>query len=392
MAAICFEPVAGASGDMILAALFDLGADPGKVEAAIRAAGIEGVSIEFRCDEAGGLRCGFCEVHAPHEHVHRHLSDILEIIERAPVSAAVQAQAAKIFHRLGECEAAVHGIDIEKVHFHEVGALDTIVDVLGACIALEELGVEHVYCSEFKVGKGTVKCAHGVLPVPAPATVRLLEGQAIRKLDIESELTTPTGAAILTTLSRGGWYQLTHRLLRCGTGHGRREFAEVPNVIRAYLVEEEPSTELVELLETDIDDQSPEVTAMLAERLRQQGALDVTLVPVHMKKGRIGTRLSVLVGGGRSASFAETIFRESSTIGMRIMPVRRLVLAREQVIVDTPWGEVQAKRVERPGGFEIVPEADSARAVAASAGVPVRQVMDAVRRWPPAGGHNGSVA
>jgi len=343
---------------------------------------LSGIAIAFRQAECRhGLRCGFCEVRTPHEHAHRRLSDILEILDRAPVSEAVRAAAARIFQRLGECEAAVHGIALAEVHFHEVGALDTIADVLGACIALEELGADAVYCSEYKVGRGTVECAHGVLPVPAPATVRLLEGQAVRKLDIESELTTPTGAAILTVLSQGPWHELPFVLRRCGNGHGRREFERLPNLLRAYLVETEPATEAVELLETDIDDQSPEATGILAELLRQHGALDVSLAPLYMKKGRPGTRLSVLSRCGRAPALADIIFRESSTIGIRLSTVRRLLLPRTAITVNTAWGPVRAKRIERPGGVEIVPEADSAREAAQAAGIPLRRVMDAARSW-----------
>ena len=389
MPTVCFDPVSGAAGDMILAALFDLGAQPDAVEAAIRSTGLDGFDLSFsRTRDCGGLLSGSCAVsvheehgHHHHEHTHRGLKEILELIRSGDIPTRAAERASAVFRRLADAEAAVHGIPPDEVHFHEVGAVDSIVDILGACIALEELRVDRVYCSGYKIGRGTVRCAHGVLPVPAPATAKLLEGSEVTPLDIESELTTPTGAAILTTLSEGTWHGLRFRLLRCGCGRGRREFEQVPNVIRAFLVEEEAVTERIEVLETDIDDDSPETTAALPDVLRQAGALDATLTPLLMKKGRSGVRLTVVARAGTAQRLADLIFRHSGTLGVRLQHASRFVLPREQAVAETPWGPIRVKRVERPHGVELVPEFEAARELADSAGVPIRDVMNSARRW-----------
>ena len=389
MPTVCFDPVTGAAGDMILAALFDLGAQPDAVDAAVRSTGLEGFELSFsRSRDRGGLLTGTCEVrvheahgHHHHGHGHRGLTEILGLIRDGDIPPRAAERASAVFRRLADAEAAVHGIPPEEVHFHEVGAVDSIVDILGACIALEQLEVDHVRCSGFKVGRGTVRCAHGVLPVPAPATAKLLEGFEITPLDIESELTTPTGAAILTTLSEGTWHGLRFRLLRCGCGRGRREFEQAPNIIRAFLVEDDAVSERIEILETDIDDESPEATAALPGILRQAGALDATLTPLLMKKGRSGVRLTVVARAGTAQQLADLVFRHSGTLGVRLLHASRFILPRERAVADTPWGQILAKRVERPHGVEIIPEFEAARELAESAGVPIRDVMNSARRW-----------
>jgi len=388
MPTICFDPISGASGNMILGALFDLGADVDAVDRAVRSSGLHGFELTFaREPDSNGIMTGYCAVHVHHDddhdhgdgnkhhHHHRHLGHILEMIDRAEVADRAKDRARRIFERLGDAEAAVHGIPVEEVHFHEVGAVDSIVDIFGTCVALELLDIEHVYCSAIKVGKGTLRCAHGVLPVPAPATAKLIEGFPVRRLDIQSELTTPTGAAILTTLSEGDWAGIEMRMLRCGVGRGTRKLEQIPNVIRAFLCDVPPATQFVEVIETDIDDDTPERLALVADLLLGGGALDVTSSSVAMKKGRVGTRLSILARAGDSARLADLVFRHSSTIGVRVMPARRYVLPREAGEVQTPWGAVRVKRIVRPDGVDAVPEFESCRQVAEAAGVPIRRVM-----------------
>lgn len=394
MKALCFDPVAGAAGDMILASLCDLGADPAEIARLIRTGGLDGFDIQFRrAQDQHGLVAGYCDVVVEHhdhghhhddhthEHHHRHLGDILEIVDTSSAPDRAKERARAVFRRLAEAEAAVHGIEIEKVHFHEVGAVDSIVDVFGSCIALELLGVDRVYCAELKVGKGTIRCAHGVLPVPVPATSQLIAGFDVIRLDIKTELTTPTGAALLTTLSEGDWSALRMHVTNCGIGHGGRDLDEMPNIIRSFLVEIEDPAQQVEVLETDIDDDTPEMTAALAERLLAEGALDVTRIPVYMKKGRLGTRLTVLTKAGDVQRIANLILGSSSTIGVRVGNARRFTLPRHPVQVDTPWGPVKAKEITRPSGIEIVPEYEACRELAESAGVELRRVMQAVRSW-----------
>ncbi len=434
MKVVAFDPVTGASGDMILGALFDIGASPAAVDAALRRLGLDGFRLEFRhIDGLHHVRYGRCEVllnddtPAPppghdhdhgHDHTHKHdsdhgqepghkhdhepshphhhagfrtLTDIRKLLAHPSLPPRVRDQADRIFQRLAEAEAFVHGTTVEQVHFHEVGAVDSVADIVGSCLALEELGVERVYCAPLKVGTGTIRCAHGVLPNPAPATARLLEGFPVVRLEIPFELTTPTGAAILTTLSEGNWSGRPLRWLRTGAGHGGRTLEEGPNILRAILAEEDsvpapaalPANphvrhEDVTILETDIDDQNPELTAALPDLLRARGACDATLTPLIMKKGRPGVRLTVLAPPALAETLAELILQQSSSIGVRLWPAARRILDRSAATLPTPWGEVRAKRIVRPDGrAEVAPEYESCRELAAHSGRTVREVMTA---------------
>ena len=386
MKSIFFEPVGGASGDMILGALLDLGADPERIVNILRAAGVTGFSLKFAHTEPDpGIQYGRCLIETEPQHQHRHLRDLLDIADKAEVNDRVRQRATAIFTKLAEAEAAVHDMPIDKVHFHEVGAVDTIVDVLGACIALEELEIDHIYCSEMKTGKGIISCSHGTLPVPVPAVTRMLAGHLVEPLDIAAELTTPTGAAILTTLSAGNWRGKAGQFVKIGTGHGQRDLKPLPNIIRAMLMEEpdctaEKEEEKVEVLETDIDDQSPELTAMLCDTLRQAGALDVTLTQIIMKKGRPGVRLTLLAEAAKANELVRLLFKHSSTIGIRQHHCTRHTLKRRNTTVPTEYGEVSIKVVERPDGPDAKPEAESCLELARQAGVPPARVMQAANR------------
>jgi len=380
--AVCIDPSPGVAGNMLLGALLDLGASLNAVEHVVRSIGLPEFSIHFeRSRGPHGFLSAFCEVRTEEKHPpHRHLPRILEWIERADAPPRCRARARAVFTRLADAEAAVHGISRDAVHFHEVGAADAIVDVVGVCAALEDLDVEFVYVTSLKTGRGTVSCAHGILPVPVPATLKLLENMPVTPLEIEGELTTPTGAAIVAALARGGCGGVQSRLIRTGAARGSRELPDRPNLCRVFLMENDAPQEAIQVLETDIDDSEPEVTAALPERLRQAGALDAMLIPMVMKKGRPGARLSVIVPAGTAQRFADLIFRESSTTGIRVFDAGRFVLPRRETHVDTPWGRVRAKEIQRPDGVEITPEFDSADAVSREHGVPLREVMRRVRR------------
>ena len=403
MSILLFEPVLGASGDMTLGALFDLGADPAAVTDALRGAGLDGFTIAFsrrvgphqvgygRCEvslEADKPDGGHGHAHGHHHH-RRGLSDLLCFIDGGRFPARAAARATAVFKRLAEAEAAVHGISVDAVHFHEVGAVDAIVDIVGSCLALEQLGVEQIWCAPLPIGTGTIRCAHGILPNPAPATVRLLAGFPVVRLPVEAELTTPTGAAILTTLSAGDWTGRPWRFLKSGSGHGFAELAAGPNLLRAHLAE--PLTtptvpaagmDSVAVLESDLDDESPEVIGALTAKLLAAGALDVGLLPVQMKKGRPGVRLSILARPEDGARLATLVLAESATIGVRTYPAQRWTLEREAVEVETPWGAVRGKRVRRPdGSTETTPEFEACRDLAERAGIPLRRVLAAARRW-----------
>ncbi|MDT8391965.1 MAG: nickel pincer cofactor biosynthesis protein LarC [Lentisphaeria bacterium] len=389
MSMLCFDPVGGAAGDMILASLFDLGAPVKAVDAAIRSMGLEAFTIDFqRRQDANHIVCGFCEVSELHHHHHahdddhardhhhgRHLAEILAMIAKGDFSQRAKDRAARVFRRLADAEGAVHGMPPEKVHFHEVGAVDSIVDIVGCCVAMDLLDVNTVLCSELKIGQGTVTCAHGVLPVPAPATSKLIEGFPIRRLAVDAELTTPTGAALLTTLSQGNWTNLPLTLGKIGIGHGCREHQHVPNVIRAYLCDDQITHQLLTILEADIDDDTPERLAYVSEKLAAAGALDVTTMPVRMKKGRDGCRINVLATCLEADSLARVLLDESGTIGVRFHTINRVVLPREAGTVDTPWGRVKVKVVIRPSGVEKVPEFEDCRRLAEETRVPLRKIM-----------------
>ena len=425
MKILSIEPLSGAAGDMILASLIDLGADPQQITEQLKSAGLTDFSLHFQrklCKH--GILCGYLEVITPefesahqpaphahdhhdhdhdhdhdhgaessdhelprHVHCHRGLAEILEMLHRSAITPQAKVWAEKIFRRLAAVEAEIHGVTPEEIHFHEVGAVDSIVDIFGTCIALDLLGIEKIYCPGHKIGHGVVRCAHGLMPVPAPATARLLEGFPVTRLDIESELTTPTGAAILTTLSAGRFYAGPCKILGTGYGHGRKEFDSMPNLVRSVLFEveggdSEPEAGLVTVLEFETDDQTPETLGCLMEKLLAAGALDVSCSAVQMKKNRPGQHLRILCKEAQQKTLCELVLRESSTLGVRMRQEQRLALKRRLAEVDTPWGKVACKEVLRPGGLlEYVPEYESAKALAEAHNLPLRQVMAAASRW-----------
>jgi uncharacterized protein (TIGR00299 family) protein len=324
-------------------------------------------------------------------HQHRGLNDIIALIHGSDAPTRAKDRATRIFQRLGQAEAAVHGVDIDQVHFHEVGAVDSLADIFGICLALEQLDIDHVYCSGYKIGHGTVRCAHGLMPVPAPATARLLEGFPVTRLPIASELTTPTGAAVLTTLSEGALPTRPLLLRGTGHGHGRKTFPEMPNLVRALLFEDGATTataetemdaDTVSVISFETDDQTAESIGYLSEQLLAAGALDVSMTPAQMKKNRPGVRVQILARPADESRLATMILTESSTLGVRVQTARRLFLPRTTARITTPWGEVNAKIVDRPGGLrETVPEYDDARRLALEQKIPIRRILDSIRNW-----------
>jgi uncharacterized protein (TIGR00299 family) protein len=284
--------------------------------------------------------------------------------------------ASAVFAKLGEAEARVHGIAIDKVHFHEVGAMDSIADIVGACVALELLGVDELRCSAINVGSGTVKTEHGVLPVPAPATAALLEGKPVYARGPEVELTTPTGAAIVATLASGFGAMPAMRIGAIGYGAGDRDFPEHPNVLRAMVGESAtaPEATLVSVIEANIDDASPQLLGYAIERLMAAGALDASLSPVQMKKNRPGSLLRVIARPQDQETLAQLIFAETSTLGLRIHSAERRVEERRVVEVDTEFGKI---RIKVSGHGMFAPEYEDCRAIAARTGTPLPKVIAA---------------
>lgn len=377
-----FDCAAGASGDMILGALLDAGCPLAALEEAVRALSVSGWRLEPRAVERAGLR-GIHLIVETDPGVRFHdLADLVGPIKRSALTETVQERTSAILRRLAEAEARVHGVPVEAVHFHEVGALDTLVDVVGAVAGLDALGVEAVYVSAFPLGGGTVETAHGRLPVPAPATAELLRGFAVYDNGVRVELVTPTAAAILTTLAaRGPVPPMT--LQAIGWGAGTRDL-EIPNLLRVLIGESAApagtETEMLAAVETTIDDMSPQLYEPLIERLLEAGALDVYLTPVIMKRSRPGVVLTALAPPDGVAELSALLFRETTTIGVRWREFQRARLPREFVRVETSVGSVTFK-VSRLGGrvVTVTPEFEEVRGIARDRGLPVREVLEQVR-------------
>jgi uncharacterized protein (TIGR00299 family) protein len=358
---------------MIVGALADAGADQSAIGAAIASLQID-ASVSFEKVKRGGIAATKYHVHWPEQKSHRHLSGIVKIIDRGALSDRARQNAHAIFRKLGEAEAESHQVPIEKVHFHEVGAVDSIADIVGACVAFDQLDIDEVYCSPVNVGSGTVNTEHGILPVPAPATARLLIGAPIYSQGPAMELTTPTGAAVAVTLARRFGPLPPMKVVGAGHGAGTREFPGQPNVLRVILGETTKADEAltVSVIEANIDDLNPQVLAWSAERLLEAGALDVTIEQIIMKKGRPGSLLRVIAKPEDREMLAQQVFAETSTLGVRVYSAERRVRARTFTEVETPFGKVRVK-VSSEGDF--APEYEDCRKLAVERSVPLKQVI-----------------
>jgi uncharacterized protein (TIGR00299 family) protein len=374
VALTCYlDAFSGIAGDMLVGALADAGADQGSIASAIASLQV-GATVSFEKVKRGSIGATKYHVHFEEQKAHRHLSGILKIIDRGDLSDRAKQNAHAIFHKLGEAESEAHQVPLEKVHFHEVGAVDSIADIVGACVAFDQLDIAAVYCSPVNVGSGTVHTDHGVLPVPAPATARLLTGAPVYAHGPTVELTTPTGAAVAATLAKSFGPLPPMKVARTGYGAGTREFPDRPNVLRIILGEATPADEAltVSVIEANIDDLNPQVLAWSAERLMESGALDVTIEPILMKKGRPGNLLRVIAKPEDRETLAERIFAETSTLGVRVYSAERRVRARSFTEVETPYGKVRVK-VSSEGDF--APEYEDCRKLAVSSGAPLKQII-----------------
>ena len=379
-----FDCISGISGDMVLGALVDAGAPLEAIESELRKLGLDGWQISAEKVKRRALFATKVNVETREHHPHRGLEEILKMIDRAGLTPRAAERARKIFQRLGEAEARVHQIPVEKVHFHEVGAVDSIVDIVGSAIGFELLGIDEFACSAMDLGGGRIKTDHGLLPVPAPATAELLRGAPTFSSGIACELVTPTGAAIATTLS-ARYAEIPEMTLRAvGYGAGSADLTEQPNVLR-LLVGDRLATEArthlgapVTVIETNLDDMNPQIYGYFVERALAAGALDVFSTPVQMKKGRPGLLVTLLVEPANVTRLIDLIFRETTTIGVRMHEVRRRTLDRELVPVATPFGEVRVK-ISRMNGsiLNAAPEYEDCQRIAAERGVPLKQVIAA---------------
>jgi uncharacterized protein (TIGR00299 family) protein len=370
---VCYiDAFSGLAGDMLVGAFADAGADRNAISSALTELATGG-SISWDTVRRRGIAATKFRVSGGEQHKHRHLGDILDIITAANLPATTKSASEQVFRALAEAESAAHGMSIEHVHFHEVGAVDSICDIIGACLALDLLGIDKLYCSPINVGSGTVNTEHGILPVPAPATARLLEGCPVYSRGPALELTTPTGAAFVKALAHGFGAMPPMTIRASGYGAGDRDFPEHSNVVRVLLGDSSLATEAttVEVIEANIDDSSPQVVAWAAEKLLEAGALDVVVIPVQMKKGRPGVILQVIAAPGTREELAAIIFRETSTLGLRFHTAERRVQARAFTDVTTKYGMVRVKS----GSDGFAPEYEDARRIAVEAGVPLRTVL-----------------
>lgn len=394
MKTLYFDCFAGASGNMILGGIIALGVDKDVLVRELRDLSLSDFVIDIDIVDRSGISTVHAKVSVPNEKSHRHLQDIESLIAGSELSSSVKDQAIAIFRRLAEAEAKVHGIDIQKVHFHEVGAMDSILDVVGSCIGFELLGVEKFCCSKIHVGSGFMQMDHGMYPIPPPAVAELLIGVPIYSTQIEGELITPTAAAIISTLcsSYGDLPEMVVEHL--GYGAGTREYDKFPNALRLLLgntvtlgpdnTSQPPqSTQLMQtenmaLLETNIDDVSPQIIGFVMDRAFLLGASDCWFTPIHMKKNRPATMISILCSKEKREAIMEMLYLETTTIGIRSDEIERHSLPRESVKVNTQFGEIDVK-VARYGGkiVNVMPEYEHVQRLATDNSVPFRIVHEA---------------
>lgn len=385
--AIYLDCFAGISGNMLLGALLDAGAPAELLRAELAKLPVTGYQLCLSRVDKGGINALYLDVQIDEAgQAHRNLADIVAIIDNSALKPTVKETSKAIFTRLAQAEAKVHGVPINEVHFHEVGAVDSIVDIVGVVWALDYLQIEHIYGSRLHVGNGFVKCCHGLIPVPAPATAELLHGIPYYPGEIEKELVTPTGAAILATLGKG-FGSMPEGFISSKIGYGAGTWdLVIPNVLRLYLGEVTATSEIKQsesladeqclVIETNIDDQTPEIYGYIMDRLFAAGALDVWLTPIIMKKNRPATKLSVLIAPNCQCKVTEIIFQETTSIGMRFYPVTRAMADREFIIIGLPWGDVKVKVSSCQGKIcNVAPEYEDCRKIAEKSGMPLKVVQ-----------------
>ena len=378
------DAFSGLSGDMIVGAILDCGADFGEFEWAIKSMPLAGYRLSTRRKVVSGISALKFDVEVSEPQPERHFGEIRALIDASQLATTVKQRAISIFEVLAQAEAKIHDTTLDRVHFHEVGAVDSIIDIVGTAWGLDHLGVGDVIVSPLPMGNGFARSQHGVIPVPAPATAELLKGFPLKIGDGAREMVTPTGAAVVRALARPAAIPLAFAVEKIGYGAGSRELEDRPNVLRLMLGHERAAFDSDEMIEisANIDDLSPQIYDHLMNRLFDAGARDVTLTPTMMKKGRPAVTLGVIAEAANRATIAEIIFAETSTIGLRFHAVERLKLRREIHEVETRWGKVRVKTSSANGGAPITisPEYDDCRRIAAEHKVPLRIVMDEARK------------
>ena len=375
--------IGGVSGDMFVAALLDLGLSLNRLRGELKKIPTLQFDISSRKKTIHSLRASQFQVICPKHEARRSWKQIRDLIKRSKLDAAVKSTSSEIFAALAAAEAKIHGVPIDEVHFHEVGATDSIVDIVAAVLGVRELGIESFYFSVIPLGRGLVSSMHGALPAPGPATLELLRGLPVVGIDIDTETVTPTGAAIVRTLGKHFAHQPAMTIEKIGYGAGKKEFAERPNLFRIILGRVDSSAALEEMLviETNIDDMNPQLFDHVMDRLFAAGARDVFLAPIQMKKNRPATLLSVIAEPRDRQKLSEIIFKETSTLGLRYYPVSRMILKRETKKVTTRFGEITVKISEQLDGTRrAAPEYDDLKRIARANNIPLKLLHDTVAR------------
>jgi uncharacterized protein (TIGR00299 family) protein len=386
-----FDCFSGISGDMTLGALVDAGCSADLLRSELQSLQVPGWQLTTEKIWKNGMAATRVTVKAEDQQKHRSLNTILEILKRSKLTPTVRDRASAIFQKLGEAEAYVHDAPLEKVHFHEVGAVDAIVDIVGACVGFQALGIDRFVCSPLNVGGGTAKMAHGILPVPAPATAKLLQGAPTYSNGVQRELVTPTGAAIVATLCDSFGPQPPITVSAIGYGAGTADLEGQPNVVRIMIGESAAKTsgldEEISIIEANLDDMNPQIFGYVLERVLSAGALDAYTTALQMKKNRPGTLLTVLCHPEDADKLMALIFAETTTFGIRTFRAQRRALPREWVNVSTAYGDVRIK-LSRSNGhiLHVAPEYDDCRKLAEEKQVPLQQVISAALRTYESGG------
>jgi len=373
-----FDCFSGISGNMTLGALIDLGVPKEWLETELKSRVLNDFDVTVSATSRMGIAAKYVEVTSK-SHTERDYAAICRMIEDCSLSHPTKALSIAMFEKIADAESKIHGCPKDHVHFHEVGGVDAIVDIVGTCLCVEYLGLEGITASTISLGSGFVDCAHGRLPVPAPATLEILKDVPVIGTNIPFELTTPTGAAIIKTLAQGFGPMPDMAASRIGYGAGTRHLETAPNLLRVIAGNPAPISDTVFIIETSIDDMNPEIFGFVMERLFADGALDVNLIPVFMKKNRPGTQLQVLCHQHTRETLIRIILTETSTLGVRYYPVERRLLDRENVTLETMYGKVSAKKVKTPSGdFRIIPEYEACREIAQKKHIPIRTVYEKI--------------
>ena len=377
-----FDCFSGISGDMVLGALVDLGWPVKELERELDKLDLLDYQIEAEKVAKKGITSTQIKIRAKEEKKERKLKDILSILDKSKLEEEIKERSRAIFIRLANAEAKIHGKNPEEIHFHELGGLDTIIDVVGAVAGMKYLGIEKVYSSSLPLGKGFLKCSHGTLPVPAPATLELLKGVPVYGSNIEAELVTPTGAVIISTLAENFGQMPPMKIDNIGYGAGQRDLP-VPNLLRVSVgvLKNAYEEDVVSLIQTNIDDMNPEFYEHIADRLFDEGALDVFLTPIQMKKTRPATMLSVITDEEKIERMLELIFDETTTLGVRISKIKRRKLNRESRKVATKYGEIEVKIGKLDGMVKnISPGYEECRKIATRLNIPLREVYQEAKQ------------